>query len=165
MRLPVCRRRDRGRAGRPRGSSDHECRRERATGAVQVLTRRPGGATAGGNHSTPVLSADGQVAGFVSNSTTLTAADRTPDFDAFIRDVGAGRTELASSGNGDAGVVALPADGRWVAFTSTATDLVPGSVFPNRDVHLRDRTTGSGRQVTVRSDGSFPPGPGRARWR
>ena len=80
--------------------------------------------------------------------------------DAFVRDVAAGRTELVSTGNGDAGAVALSADGRWAAFTSSATDLVPGSVFPNRDVYLRDRVDGTVRQVTVRPDGSFPRGPG-----
>ena len=50
---------------------------------------------------------------------------------------------------GNAGVVgaAVSADGRWVAFTSPADNLVPGDEVGTTDLFLRDRTTGTVQRV------------------
>jgi hypothetical protein len=99
------------------------------------------------------LSADGGRAAFVSNHPGLVSGDSNNMFDVFVTDVEAGMMRLITmntngiSGNGDAVDVILSADGRWVAFTSLAGDLVPGDssrgpgvqgVNRDQDVFLHD---------------------------
>jgi Tol biopolymer transport system component len=93
--------------------------------------------------SHPCLSADGRHLAFVSMDSNLapgqqevngTLAYGQPDV--FLQDLLTGATKLVSrsvasastTGNGSSGTygVTLSADGRWVAFGSEATDLVPG---------------------------------------
>jgi hypothetical protein len=68
-----------------------------------------------------------------------------------------------ATGSGDAAsqLTAISADGRYVAFTSTADDLVPGVSDTNHvsDVFLRDRMTGTTYAVSVRN-GSNSTGNG-----
>ncbi|MCI0402620.1 MAG: Ig domain-containing protein [Acidobacteria bacterium] len=57
-------------------------------------------------------------------------------------------------GNSDSGSPALSDDGRFVAFTSFATDLVPNDTNLFADVFLRDRTCGQTARVSVASGGT-----------
>ena len=63
----------------------------------------------------------------------------------------AGTTERVSvgpggaQGNGDSGAPAISADGRFVAFDSLATNLVPGDTNGAHDVFVRDRQSGHDR--------------------
>jgi Tol biopolymer transport system component len=84
-----------------------------------------------GNFPDQVVSADGRVVAFVSVVRGLVPNDTNPWLDVFVRDVESGTTVLASvnrsmSNGGDAssGAPALSADGRFIAFSSDATNLV-----------------------------------------
>ena len=96
----------------------------------------------------PVLSADGNFAAFVSHSTNLVEGDTNQVADIFVRDRQQGRTErvsLTSTGSeavAPSGLVSidqsikqsnatvsLSSDGRYVAFLSHAANLFPG-IFP-----------------------------------
>jgi hypothetical protein len=57
-------------------------------------------------------------------------------------------------------MAALSMSGRYVAFTSSATNVVAGSTTTNSDVYLRDLQTHTTVQVSVRPDGSPSRGPG-----
>ncbi len=104
--------------------------------------------------SLPSLSADGRFLAFVSPSPNLVPGQRDangdgqlPGWDVFLRDLVAGTTLLVSRsagsettagnhGSGQSGMV-LSADGRYVAFFSQATDLVPGQpVSPDGNTYL-----------------------------
>jgi hypothetical protein len=50
-------------------------------------------------------------------------------------------TTAGTAGNGDSGEASVSQNGRYVAFTSTSTDLVAGDTNGVSDVFLRDRTT------------------------
>jgi Tol biopolymer transport system component len=50
--------------------------------------------------------------------------------------------------------VSISADGRRVAFTSAASDLVPGDTNGALDVFVRDRLTGSTERESVGGDGT-----------
>ena len=104
------------------------------------------------------LSADGRRVAFVSNHPGLVPDDVNNLSDVFVRDIVIGETRLITvntngvSGNGDAIEAAISADGRWVAFTSLAGDLVPADpdrgsslsrLWHDRDVFLHDLETGS----------------------
>ena len=76
--------------------------------------------------------------------------------DVFVRDRQTGTTRRVSvgpggaQGNGDSSFSpAISADGRFVAFDSCATNLVPGDTNGAADVFVRDRQTGTTRRVSV----------------
>jgi Tol biopolymer transport system component len=57
-------------------------------------------------------------------------------------------------------MTSLSKNGRYAVFTSSATDVVPGSTTPNSDVYRRDLSTNTTVQVTVRPNGAPSRGPG-----
>lgn len=57
-------------------------------------------------------------------------------------------------GNASATGASVSADGRWVAFTSLADNLVPGDTPGTNDVYLRDRTTGAVQRVREQVNGA-----------
>src|SRR5205823_7255077 len=72
----------------------------------------------------------------------------------------AGTTERVSvdsagnEGNGGSGGTAISADGRFVAFSSYATNLVAGDTNGVADVFVHDRQTGTTERVSVDSAGT-----------
>jgi len=103
------------------------------------------------------LSADGRYVAFSSSATNLVAGDTNNARDVFVRDRQTGVTErvsIAGAGtqaNGAASEHAISADGRHVAFVSSATNLVPGDTNQLVDVFLHDRQTGETELVSVGS--------------
>jgi Tol biopolymer transport system component len=150
-------------------------RRELATGATVLLSAGAGGRSGRGTSLAAVLSADGSVAAFQSDA-PLVRGDRTGLRDVLVRDVGAGRTVLASANrcgrpaNGYSRYPSISADGRRVAFDSHATDLVAGAPRGRGQVYLRDLGARRTRLLSVTPAGrsssrtSFSPViAGRAR--
>ena len=113
-----------------------------------------------GPSSWPSVSQAGDQVAFVSAATDLIANDLNGVMDVFVRDGETGITERISvdstgkEADGDSFEAAISADGRWVAFTSAATDLVSGDTNADRDVFLHDRDTGSTTRVSLSSGGS-----------
>lgn len=58
-----------------------------------------------------------------------------------------------TEGNSNSGVADISADGRYVAFQSTASNLVPGDTNGVLDVFVRDREAGTSRRVSLSSNG------------
>lgn len=116
------------------------------------------------------LSADGNVAVFSSTATDLVAGDLNRSTDIFTRDVSSGVTTLVTThspaiptpmtGRGISSYDSMSADGRYVVFTSSADDLVPGDTnhgqdVRSRDVFVRDLQTGLTRLVDASSAGQI----------
>ncbi len=107
-------------------------------------------------YSPPDISADGRYVAFSSAASNLVADDTDQQIDLFVRDRVAGTTIRASLGTD--GVVAndssyqgrISADGRYVVFDSTATNLAGGTsaAANNRIVYIRDLSTNQTRRVT-----------------
>ncbi len=112
----------------------------------------------------PSLSGDGNSVAFVSKSPNLVPGDTNRMRDAFVRDLATeqlSRVSVTGAGeqaNGPASSAALSADGRFVAFSSDATNLVPKDRNRHRDVFVLDRASGAVRLVSLASDGT--PGSG-----
>jgi Tol biopolymer transport system component len=126
---------------------------------VSVMTG--GGQVVGGSGSdAPSMSADSRFVAFESTATNLVPADTNGVSDVFVHDRIAHVTERVSVADG--GVQAsgastepdISADGRWVAFTSAATDLVPGDTNGFRDVFLHDRVTHTTTRVSLAPNGA-----------
>ena len=130
--------------GLPDGVGSAVFVRDRVTGAVTLASRADGasGAPLQLSGEPPAISADGRRVAFTAES----GADRG----VWVRDLGAGKTFLASRADGPDGAAAnaesrypaLDADGSRVAFTSYATNLGDGDTDGLPDIHVRDLDSG-----------------------
>lgn len=128
--------------------------------ATQRVSLDSGAHEANAPSHSPSLSVDGRWVAFVSDASNLVPGDTNDEHDVFVRDTHSGRIErvsVASSdrqGNGPSLNPSMSADGRFVAFDSTATNLVPGDRNGRFDVFLHDRQSGITRLVSLRPDGA-----------
>jgi TolB protein len=116
-------------------------------------------------HARPALSADGRRIAYDLPAAGIVPGDRNRARDVFVRDAVAGRTELVSVargggvGNGTSRAASISADGRSVAFESSATNLVERDGDSVRDVFVRalragtTRLVGPGRSPALSGDG------------
>jgi Tol biopolymer transport system component len=110
------------------------------------------------------VSADGRYVVFSSYATDLVANDANGQRDVFVRDTKTGRTTLASvgvggvQGNQESRQGSISADGRFVAFNSYASNLLPGDTNNSPDVFLRDLRTGRTTLVSVGHNGQADQG-------
>ena len=110
------------------------------------------------------FSANGRYVAFHSTSEDLVPGDTNGVMDIFLRDQLKQRTRrisLTPSGgqvDGASSTPTLSANARYVAFDSSATDLVPGDANGTYDVFLRDRRTRTTTIVSVRSGGDAANG-------
>ncbi|MGH7942944.1 MAG: hypothetical protein ACREFR_17945, partial [Limisphaerales bacterium] len=115
------------------------------TTLVSVSTNGTGGnANSYGSAITP----DGRYVVFASDASNLTPGDTNGIANVFVRDLQTGMTTLVSTGAVSAGLwpgsvsPVISQDGRYVAFFSTATNLVPG-VQSEGEVYVRDLVAGT----------------------
>lgn len=133
------------------------------TTALVSRATGPAGAGATASSGDVSLSADGRFVAFISGAANLSAEDDDgltfPD-DAFVRDVVAGTTTLASRATGPAGAVAnggafgprISADGRVVVWDTSATNLSDEDDDNTSEVFARDLLDGTTTLVS-RADG------------
>jgi Tol biopolymer transport system component len=105
------------------------------------------------------ISADGRYVAFGSDSDNLVLGDINGTYDIFVHDRQTGVTDRVSvdssglEGNGFSNEPSISANGRYVAFESSANNLVPGDTNGSRDIFVHDRQTGVTERVSVDSSG------------
>ena len=146
----------------------------RRIGAAQtVLVSRadgPDGAAGSGASLAPSLSAGGRHVAFTSSASNLVPDDRNGAPDVFVRDLESGLTTLVSravgggSADGASTRPSISAAGRYVAFTSTARNLLPGAITPRgpAQVYVHDTRTGTTTLVSRASGAGGARGDGRS---
>ncbi|MEE4378888.1 MAG: hypothetical protein V2J55_15455 [Candidatus Competibacteraceae bacterium] len=131
--------------------------------AELVSVNSAGTASGNGDSFFALMSADGRFVVFVSTATDLTVTtDTNQTYDIFVHDREAGTTELVSvnrdgtdSGNGESYPAQISADGRFVSFSSLASDLTAtADTNGTKDVFLHDREAGTTELVSVNRDGT-----------
>ena len=126
-----------------------------AVGVTTRLSVGPNGAQADGRSFVPALSSDGRYAAFYSDASNLVAGDSNNARDVFVRDLQSGETTRVSIGpagvqaSGDSFEPAVSGDGRFVAFSSAAANLVAGDTNNANDVFVRDRQANATTRVSV----------------
>ena len=101
---------------------------------------------------TPTLSVDGRYVAFVSEASNLGFTDSNGVADVFVKDRTTGTIEWITSGaNGASGEAVITPDGRYVVFTSLASNLVAGDSNGVRDVFRYDLLTDTMERVSVSS--------------
>lgn len=143
--------------------------RDRQTGQTILISADSGGNQGNGWSTDPDISADGRYVAFLSEATNLVEGDTNNATDIFVRDRQTGRTTRVSvdsaggQGNDHSGWPVISADGRYVAFVSSASNLVSGDTqmcqygsgepYNCEDVFVHDRQTGRTIRVSVDSAG------------
>ena len=148
-------------AGDGNGKFDVFLRDLKTGTTTRVSVNRAGGE--GNDHSTVdancAVSSTGRLVPFASNASNLVPGDINGTTDAFVHDVKTGQTFRVSvdssgnEGNGSSAEVTMSPNGRLVAFTSNASNLVPGDGNGQADVFVHDRKTGTTTRVSVDSAG------------
>ncbi len=134
--------------------------RDRQTGTTERVSVATGGTEGNGYSYIPAISADGRFVAFNSGATNLVSGDTSGLDDIFVHDRQTGTTERVSvatggtEGNGVSQIVAISADGRFVAFHSYATNLVSGDTNGYQDIFVHDRQTGTTERVSVATGGT-----------
>lgn len=129
------------------------------------LASKVGGATAAGISTGGVVSADGRYVTFNSNARDLVDDKTHAATDAFVTDLHTGETERVSvtseggQANSNAHAGGMSSDGRYVVFTSYASNLVPDDTNGRTDTFVHDRSTGETERVSVAADGTEANGP------
>jgi Tol biopolymer transport system component len=138
--------------------------RDLAASATVRVSVDTAGQDANGESFAPSVSADGRFVAFHSAASDLVPDDRNGLRDIFVRDVQAHTTVQASqdvSGgdpNGTSLFPSISADGRFVAFQSSASDLIATDSNGQTDVFIRDLIAGKTVRASLDSAGGDPDG-------
>ena len=147
----------------PRPSAVNVFLRDRTSGTTVLVSADPADTAAANFDSAPMaISTNGQYALFESGAGNLVAGDNNgiTNTDIFVRDVTSKVTALVTiatngaSGNGVSSYSTMTSDGRYVAFSSSANNLVAGDTNGIADVFVRDMQLGTTRLVSVGAMGT-----------
>jgi Tol biopolymer transport system component len=133
--------------------------RDLKTGKTRRVSLSSAGQQGNGNSYDPSISADGRFVAFYSHATNLIGHDTNRAYDIFVRNLKTHRTRRVSvssggrQGNDDSATPSISADGRYVAFTSLATNLIGHDTNRAYDIFVRDLKTHKTRRVSVSSSG------------
>jgi hypothetical protein len=130
--------------------------RDLLNGITILVSANTNGVCGNGASSDSAMTPDGRYVVFASAATDLVSADTNGIPDIFVRDLLSGTTRLASTGamatnsakQSLSGTPAITPDGRYVAFYSSATNLVPGQILGG-DVFERDTVAGTTTWVSA----------------
>jgi Tol biopolymer transport system component len=125
------------------------------TGQLRRASVSSAGTHANGLSESPVLSGDGRYVAFASYANNLVPGDTNTFRDIFVHDRltrVTTRVNVSSEGKQAdiaGGSFSISTDGRYVAFSSPATNLVAGDTNFFSDVFVHDRQTGETTRVSV----------------
>ncbi len=133
---------------------------DRETNTLSSVSIASDGTPGNGDSHFPVLSADGRFVAFNSEANNLVSGDTNNVSDIFVHDRETDTTTRISissvgiEGNNNSYTSAISADGRFVVFESTASNLVSNDTNGAWDIFVHDRQTGVTTLVSVASDGT-----------
>jgi Tol biopolymer transport system component len=130
------------------------------TGEIKRVSVHSTGAESNHDSYTPAISANGRYVAFTSGASNLVPGDDNGAEDIFLHDLKSGTTQLVSlssegiAGNNFSSDPVLAAKGRFVVFSSDASNLVPGDTNGVGDIFIRDLKTGTTKRISVDSSGN-----------
>ncbi len=133
---------------------------DRQQRTIERVSVDPLGNQANGDSSKPSISADGRYVAFSSYASNLVPGDTNSTGDIFVFDHQQGTIErvsvdsLGNQANGDNILPTISRDGRYVAFSSDASNLVPGDTNNAVDIFVFDRQQRTIERVSVDSQGN-----------
>jgi Tol biopolymer transport system component len=134
--------------------------RDQVAQTTELVSRNYAGNGGANDHSVGLaVSPTGRYVLFQSDATDLLPGDTNNTSDVFLRDRQLGTTLLISVaadggwGNGASTEAVMSSDGQWIAFVSTATNLVSGDTNGVADLFLRHVNGGTTQWITAGGTG------------
>ena len=148
------------------------------TGALTRLSVSNSGTEGNEDSYTPNITGNGKYIVFSSGASNLVSGDTNGWNDVFLYNREMGSLALVSQSNGILGnanssadssrdtsgpvSLASSADGRYIVFASSASNLVSGDTNGAQDIFLKDTTTGDVTRISVSEGGTQGNGPSYA---
>ena len=132
---------------------------DQQTATTSRVSVTPDGGNADGNSQQPALSTDGRYVAFESDATNLVAGETSAGTNIYVYDRQTQTTERVSVNtagldpNGPNFHAGLSANGRFVSFRSSATDVVRDDTNGFQDIVIHDRETKTTTLVSVNNRG------------
>ncbi|MBW1642621.1 MAG: PD40 domain-containing protein [Deltaproteobacteria bacterium] len=132
---------------------------DRDTDTIERVSVDNSGVQGNNNSYNSSISSDGRYVAFHSEAANLVTGDTNADRDVFVYDRDTDTIERVSvdnsgvQGDDDSEYPSISSDGRYVAFTSSATNLVSGDTNTVSDVFVYDRNTDTIERVSVDNSG------------
>ena len=133
---------------------------DRATGITTRVSVDSAGFQGNALSAWASVSDDGRFAAYHSDATNLVSGDTNGQADVFVHDLLLGLPQrvsvssLGAQGNAGSFAALISADGRFVAFDSWASSLVPGDFNGTRDVFIHELAAGTTTIVSVSTQGA-----------
>jgi hypothetical protein len=135
--------------------------RDRELGTTVVCSVGYAGAISNYGSQDPRISGNGQFVLFLSSSSNMQSGDTSRAWSIYVRDLVLGTTERASLADNEAwpnnatrNAVITP-DGRYLAYQSSASNMVAGDTNNKQDIFVRDRLLGTTELVSVATSGAL----------
>jgi flagellin-like hook-associated protein FlgL len=148
-------------AGDTNGQEDIFLRNLQTGSVTRVSTDSTGAQATGGQSYGAIFSPDGQSMAFRSGATNLVAGDTNGTDDVFIKNLVTGVvTRVSTDATGTQAVggasyfPSFSPDGRYLAFSSVATNLVSGDTNGVDDAFIKDLETGAITRISTDSSGA-----------
>jgi Tol biopolymer transport system component len=135
---------------------------DRQTGDVRMISMGSDGSRGNAFSADPQISADGRYVAFQSDAQNLVPGDANRTTDIFFHDTvtrTTRRVSVTSAGeesNGKSVGPIISGEGRYVAFTTAASNLATGDSNGRNDAYVHDLATGVTERVSLGSTGQQP---------
>jgi len=127
---------------------------------IMRVSTSSAGTQGNGISQNPRITSDGRYLVFSSYASNLVAGDTNGQVDIFRKDLSTGTTinvstsSVGAQGNGLSINSQVTSDGRYIIFSSLASNLVAGDTNGQSDIFIKDLTTGATNRVSVSSAGA-----------
>lgn len=139
--------------------------RDRVASTTTLVSASVSGTVGNGASQDPAISKNGRYVAFRSQASNLVSGDTNgTSWDIFVKDLQTGtvdRVSVSTAGaqaNGASQNPMISADGRFVTYRSSATNLVSGDTNGQPDIFVRDRQTNTTTRVSVVTAGAQATG-------
>ncbi|MBC8405231.1 MAG: PD40 domain-containing protein [Planctomycetes bacterium] len=134
---------------------------DRTLGTLQRVSTGPLGVEGNATSDRPTISGDGNLIAFWSDATNLVTSDLNLQRDIFMHDRSTGTTSLISvdslgvQGNGPSTRPDFSSDGRFIVYSSLASNLVAGDTNAVKDIFVRDLLLGTTELISKNNAGEI----------
>ena len=136
--------------------------RDLQSGGIDKVTEGLSGTQPNSSSYVPAISDNGRYVAFVSSATNLVTNDTNGFADAFVFDrqtrvssrVSVGAAGIQANAAIDITEIAISGNGQFVAFRTSASNLVVGDSNLTNDVFVHDRLSGITERISVATDGT-----------